>query len=104
MNKRESIFKKKRETIRLCVIIIVYKASQSSSLCSSIKTLREEEGVQGRDYVPLNRGDGLRGGEVPVCTHCLDYEEEEEKDPDFLAASPSLPPPLLAKASASREV
>ena len=41
---------------------------------------------------------------MPVCTHCLDYEEEEEKDPDFLAASPSLPPPLLAKASASREV
>lgn len=90
---RNGVWRAAKETIRLCVIIIVYKASQSSSLCSSIKTLRDEEGVQGRDYVPLNRGDRHRGGEVPACTHCLDYEEEEGKDPDFLAASPSLPPP-----------
>ena len=90
---RNGVWRAAKETIRLCVIIIVYKASQSSSLCSSIKTLRDEEGVQGRDYIPLNMGDGHRGGEVPACTHCLDYEEETGKDPDFLAASSSLPPP-----------
>lgn len=99
---RRRVWRAAKETARLCVIIIVYKASQSSSLCSSIKTLRDEEGLQGRDYVPLNRGDRLRGGEGPACTHCLDYEEEEGKHPGLLAASPSLPP-LLAKASASRE-
>ena len=82
---RSRVWRAAKETTRLCVKIIVYKASQSSSLCSSIKTLRDEEGLQGRDYVPLNRGDRLRGGEGPACTYCLDYEEggeagEEQND------------------------
>lgn len=88
---RSRVWRAAKETTRLCVKIIVYKASQSSSLCSSIKTLRDEEGLQGRDYVPLNRGDRLRGGEGPACTYCLDYEEGgEAPGPSYcLSQSPS---------------
>ena len=39
-----------------------------TTLCSSIKTLREEEGVQGRDYVVP---DDVREMETPVLAHRL---------------------------------
>ena len=80
-------------------MIIVYKASLSSSLCFSTRTLGGEAGLRGRDYVPLHGGDSLQGGEVAACIYWLDYEEGEEKDPEFLAASPRSPssPALLAK-------